>query len=231
MRRCEWKHSSTASDGQIWRVWVFKCRGWRGLGKSKHHPWSLCRDWRPLWHRILLNWDDVFGSGFFKQMLLLLMEDSLLTFPNQQYMMNDNVYYCILSSGLASQKTDNVTNWSISVRKWCVHWAPRHQGPQQCPPRYHWQLLFASDDHFDHLLWAKRISSESSAAKYVVLWASWVTHHPWSRTQCLWHRAGHQQWETGRETEERRLSTEKTSECPSYIFQITSSIINHFYQS
>ena len=30
------------------------------------------------------------------------------------------------------------------------------QGPQ-CPPRYHWQLLFASDDHFDHLLWARRI--------------------------------------------------------------------------
>ena len=39
---------------------------------------------------------------------LLPMEDSLLTSTNS--MMNDNVYYCILSSGLASQKTDNVTN-------------------------------------------------------------------------------------------------------------------------
>ena len=29
---------------------------------------------------------------------------------SQHYVMNDNVYYCILSSGLASQKTDNVTN-------------------------------------------------------------------------------------------------------------------------
>ena len=107
------------------------------------------------------------------------MEDSLLTSPNS--MMNDNVYYCILSSGLASQKTDNVTNWSISVRKWCVHWAPRRQGPQ-CPPRYHWQLLFASDDHFDHLLWARRISSENCAAKYLMLWGSdWLTII-WSRT-------------------------------------------------
>ena len=154
--------------------------------------------------------------GFFKQMLLILMEDSLLTFPNQQYMMNDNVYYCILSSGLASQKTDNVTNWSISVRKWCVHWAQRHQGPQQCPPHYHWQLLFASDDHFDHLLWAKRISS----AKYVMLWAPWVTHHPWSRTQCLWHRAGHQQWrDRKRDRGEKIVNRENKWMCPSYIFQ------------
>ena len=37
-----------------------------------------------------------------------MKEDSLLNYPNS--MMNDSVYYCILSSGLASQKTDNVTN-------------------------------------------------------------------------------------------------------------------------
>ena len=119
------------------------------------------------------------------------MEDSLLTSPNS--MMNDNVYYCILSSGLASQKTDNVTNWSISVRKWCVHWAPRRQGPQ-CPPRYHWQLLFASDDHFDHLLWARRTSSQN-------IWCcEALTDSPSSDQglQCLWHRAGHWTMGTGR---------------------------------
>ena len=100
-----------------------------------------------------------------------MKEDSLLTYPNS--MMNDTVYYCILSSGLASQKTDNVTNWSISVRKWCVHWAPCRQGPQ-CPLSYHWQLLFASDDH---LLWARKYP-----AWYLVRWVPWLTHHPWSRT-------------------------------------------------
>ena len=55
------------------------------------------------------------------------------------------------------------------------------QGPQW-PPRYHWQLLFASDDHFDHLLWARRISSDNSAAKYLLLRGSDWLIIIWSRT-------------------------------------------------
>ena len=95
--------------------------GSRGLGKSKHYPWSLGRELRPIWHHIYMM------CGFLQtNNVLFPMEDSLLTSTNS--MMNDNVYYCILSSGLASQKTDNVTNWSISVRKWCVHWAPVSPG-------------------------------------------------------------------------------------------------------
>ena len=56
----------------------------------------------------------------------------------------------------------------------------------------------------------------------------WVTHHPWSRTQCLWHRAGHQQWrDRKRDRGEKIVNRENKWISSLHISNYTSLIMGH----
>ena len=166
IRRCEWKHLSGSWRPNMKSASV-QVSGSRGLGKSKHYPWSLGREWRPIWHHIkqimlYFQWKILFWLlPTVWWMIMFIIVSYLLGWPHKKLTMS--------LIDLFPSAND------VSTEPQC------RQGPQW-PPRYHWQLLFASDDHFNNLLWARRISSDNSAAKYLLLRGSDWLIIIWSRT-------------------------------------------------